>query len=149
MQMENHMDVVMKQMEKFISKSGCGISLCSLMTSIHFSICVTFIKNFFLTDGSMYIQITVTVTLHFPPANTALCTRTVSHHKSHVSAHCAACPTGDDALLLNHQTTFARRVAPIPGADAVRTLMHIQGGPHTMPCAMPVVQPQAPEGGPG
>ncbi len=60
------MDVVMKQMEKFISKSGCGISLCSLMTSIHFSICVTFIKNFFLTDGSMYIQITVTVTLHFP-----------------------------------------------------------------------------------
>ncbi len=58
-------------------------------------------------------------------------------------------PYWDDALLLNHQTTFARRVAPIPGADAVRTLMHIQGGPHTMPCAMPVVQPQAPEGGPG
>jgi len=104
----------------------------------------------FLPDRRLYVHTNYSYSnITFSPANTALCTRTVSHHKSHVSAHCAACPTGDDALLLNHQTTFARRVAPIPGADAVRTLMHIQGGPHTMPCAMPVVQPQAPEGGPG
>lgn len=40
-------------------------------------------------------------------------------------------------------------VGGVPGADAVGTLMHIQGGPHPMAGAMPVVQPQAPEGGPG
>ena len=43
------------------------------------------------------------------------------------------------SLLLNHQTTLVRRVAPIPCADAVGTLMHIQGGPHTMPRAVPVI----------
>ena len=40
-------------------------------------------------------------------------------------------------------------VWPVPCADTLRAFMNIQGRPHTMTRAMPVVQPQAPQGGPG
>ena len=43
----------------------------------------------------------------------------------------------------------SRCVWPVPGADTLRTFMNVQGSTHTMTRAMPVVQSQAPEGGPG
>ena len=36
----------------------------------------------------------------------------------------------------------------VPGADTLRAFMDIQGSSHTMTRAMPVVQPQPPQGGP-